>query len=119
MRVTPRVFNGWGGTIDIENHFLGHSMDHEVASNLQLARSRRLHFFRLEGDRRILGDVEEVIGAKVLISHLHATIDRAGVDGYIHRGFAQIGRILNNTADFGERTPDGRDPHMANRKLRR
>ena len=118
MRSAPRVLHRRSGAIDVENNFLGDSMHGQIACHLQLARTSSLHPFRLEGDRRILGDIEEVVTPQIFISHFHSGIHGTGVDGHVDRSFAAIGRIINDhAADFGEGSPDSRDPQVANGKL--
>ena len=119
MRGAPRILHWRSRAIDVENNFLGDSMHGQIACHLQLTRTSSLHPFRLEGNRRILGDLEVVFTPQIFVSHIHSGIQGIGVDGDVDRSFAAIGGIINDhAADLGEGSPDSRDPHVANGKLR-
>ncbi len=65
-------------------------MDGQIAGDHQLTRTRGFHAFGYEGDRRKLGDIEEVVTPQVFVSHFYPAIHGTGVDGHIHGSLAEV-----------------------------
>ena len=89
VRVAARVGRWRARTVNVKRDFFGCSVDREVADDLQLAFPGSLHGFRLEGDRRILGSVEVVRAAQIVVAHFHASIDGCRLDGGFHGGLCR------------------------------
>src|SRR5580704_17884946 len=58
--VTPRIFDGGGGSVHIEHNLLRHAVDRQVARELKFSRPDYLHLLRMKGNGWILLHVEEV-----------------------------------------------------------
>src|SRR5271157_2041831 len=79
--VALRVLHQHRGVIDIEDDLLGNAVNGEVAGDLQLASASGFDTLGLEGQRGVLGDIEEVGAAQVVVTPFHARINGVGVDG--------------------------------------
>ena len=77
---------------DGERHRPGHALDREVARQARLVAVKR-HPGGFEGDRRIVGGVEEIRVLDLLVEQGVAGVHRGGVDHHVGRaGFGWPGR---------------------------
>src|SRR5208337_1880877 len=106
------------GAINIKDDLLGNAMNGEIAGNLQLASAGSFDTLGLKRQRGVLGNVEEVRAAQVVVTPLHARVNGVGINGSLQRCLTGIGRVIgDSTAYLGEGSANCRDTHMAYREL--
>src|SRR5262249_25801968 len=81
-----------------KNDRLGDAADGQVAGNLQAAVGVLFHLGGLEGDRRVLADVEESIALEVLVAVGLPGVHGGGVNGHVHGGIADVGGVDDDRA---------------------
>ena len=108
---------GW--PVHIEHDLFGHPVNGQVAGDLHLPRALRRYLRRLERNRRILGYVEKIRTAQVVVAPFDPGVYRCGINGRINLRFAGVGGIVDYRARrLLKYSPDGRDAEVLNRKLR-
>src|SRR5439155_590730 len=101
--------------VDVEHHRLGDAADRQVAGDLELVRGGLLHRGGLEGELRVLGDVEESVAAQVLVARRLVGVDAAGIDRHLHGALGPVVPVdddlpleLGETSGHpAEQVPDG------------
>ena len=97
----------------VQGHLPGHAPDGQVAVDRPPARRRRPD--RRAGERpgRVVLDVEEVVGAQVVVAVLVAGVDAAGLDGHRNLGVDRVLGQLQGAAEVGELATDLGHGHVA------
>src|SRR5271167_3666203 len=120
VRAASRVLHRRRWTIDIEHDFLGDTVNGEIAGDLQLAGAGDFAAFGLEGQDRILGDIEEVRAAQIVVTPFNTCVNGGGINGRLDRGLAEVSGIVGcSAAHLGECSANCRYTHVAHGKLRR
>ena len=103
---------------DLQRHWTGYAGDREITRDTEIV-ARALDLGALEGDRRILLDVEEVGRTKMRVTFLITSVEARRVDGHVD---LRRGRVVvldcDRAVHIPEMTANRRDHEMLDRKLR-
>src|SRR5205085_239691 len=94
------------------------AFDGQVAGHCVVVRASGFDARALEGDRRVLVDLQEVRAAQIAVTLLVVGLDARGLDVNRHRGGCRVVWIdLTAGRDFAEVTADGHHPEVLDREF--
>ena len=92
--------------LQVELHRLGDAADGEVGGELPLGVGHLLEPGALEGDGRVVLDVEEVVRAQVVVAHGLVGVDAGRLDLGLERGVLGVLGDGEGAGELGEAAPD-------------
>jgi hypothetical protein len=93
LDVAHRIFERLWRALNGEHDLLGHAVDGEVARGLVGVVADLLDLLRRERDGRVLGDVEEVGPAQILVAFRLARVDGRRVDRGLHGRLGDVALV--------------------------
>jgi hypothetical protein len=99
--------------LDVECHRLGNAADGEIAVDEILVAAASDDVGALEGDLRVVGGIEEVVGAKVIVAIGVSRVDAGHVDLPFKRRLGEIAGVETDLAvELSKLTANRRHHHV-------